>query len=212
MTSRLPFTLTPLDGEPFEMWLHAYAARLALPPAHLAEALGIPRRSHGQVIAQASPAQLAAICTATGLAPSAVTGMFTAAGPALSPQLLRAWTPQRTTRFCPACLATGPGQMPAAWRLLVTFFCIRHGKLLAASCPHCGRKPAAPRKPSAVSLPVPATRAAQRPAAARRPAGSPTSRSSPFTSPPPATPARATVHPGHARCQHAHDSVHAAHL
>ena len=40
--TRLPFTLTPLDGEPFGLWLHAYAARLAMSPGHLAEALGMP--------------------------------------------------------------------------------------------------------------------------------------------------------------------------
>jgi TniQ/Bacterial regulatory helix-turn-helix protein, lysR family len=148
VTSRLPFTLTPLEGEPFEMWLHAYAARLALTPSHLTDALGLPRPAHGQVTAQVSPAQLTAICTASGLARSAVTGMFTTCRPAPSPQLLRAWMPQRTTRFCPACLASDPGQMPAAWRLPVIFFCPAHGQLLASCCPHCGRKPASLPTPS----------------------------------------------------------------
>jgi TniQ len=142
----LPFTLTPLDGEPFEMWLHAYAARLALSPSHLAAALGIPR-GDGQVTTWASPAQVAAICAATGLAPAVVTGMFTT-GPAPSPLLLRAWMPQRWTRFCPACLLAGPGPVPAAWRLPLTFFCLRHGLLLARSCPHCGRAPASLTSPA----------------------------------------------------------------
>ena len=44
MTGRLPFTLAPLDGEPFGLWLHAYAARLAMSPGHLAETLGMPAR------------------------------------------------------------------------------------------------------------------------------------------------------------------------
>jgi hypothetical protein len=76
MISQLPFTLTPLDGEPFDVWLDAYAARLAMTPGHLAEALGMPGRwDHGKgaaVTAGPSPAQLAGICAATGLAPSAV--------------------------------------------------------------------------------------------------------------------------------------------
>ena len=47
MTVRLPFTLTPLEGEPFWVWLHAIAARLALAPHHLASALGLPPRWPG---------------------------------------------------------------------------------------------------------------------------------------------------------------------
>jgi hypothetical protein len=151
MTSRLPFTLTPLDGEPFDVWLHAYAARLAMIPAHLAEALGMPaRRDHGTgaaVIAGPPAAQLAAICAATGLAGPAVTAMF-AAGPSPPRPLLLAWTPRSTTRFCLACLAEDPGQMPAAWSLPVTFLCLRHGQLLAGCCPHCGRRPARHARPA----------------------------------------------------------------
>jgi molybdenum-dependent DNA-binding transcriptional regulator ModE len=146
MTSRLPFTLTSLDGEPFEMWLHAYAARLDMSADQLAGLIGLPR-GYGQVTAQPSPAQLAAVCSATGLASSAVTAMF-ACGPSPSPQLLRAWTPQRTTRFCAACLAEDPAQMPAAWRLPAVFFCLRHHQVLASRCPHCGREPAGLARPS----------------------------------------------------------------
>src|ERR1700691_863589 len=148
MTTRLPFTLIPLDGEPFDLWLHAYAARLALSPGHLAEALGIPgRQDHQAAPANPSAAQLDAICAATGLAPPAVTAML-AAGPSPPIPLILAWTPQRATRFCPACLAGEPGQMPAAWSLPVTFFCLRHGRLLASRCPHCDRSPASRPLPS----------------------------------------------------------------
>lgn len=63
----------PLDREPFDVWLHAYAARLHMGAGDLAGALGIPGggdyRRHP---AGPSPGQLAAICTATGLALSAV--------------------------------------------------------------------------------------------------------------------------------------------
>jgi hypothetical protein len=151
MTGRLPFTLAPLDGEPFGLWLHAYAARLAMSPGHLAQALGMPaRQDHGTGAAVpdgASAAQLAAICAASGLALPAVTAML-AAGPSPPPALMLAWAPQRTTRFCPACLAEDPGEMPAAWSLPVTFFCLRHGRLLASRCPHCGHPPASRPLPS----------------------------------------------------------------
>ena len=128
------------------------AARLRRPPGpapgHLADALGIPgRRDRGQS-AEPSPSQLAAICTVTSLAPSATTAMFTTAGPVPSPRLLHAWMPQRTTGFCPACLAEDPGQIHPSWSLPVTFFWPRHGQLLAICCPHCGRKPASMTRPS----------------------------------------------------------------
>ena len=151
MTGRLPFTLVPLDGEPFGLWLHAYAARLAMKPGHLAEALGMPARPDHETGAAvpdgSSAAQLAAICASAGLALPAVTAML-AAGPSPPPALLLAWAPQRTTRFCPACLAEDPGQIPPAWSLPVTFFCLRHGRLLASRCPHCGRPPASRSLPS----------------------------------------------------------------
>ena len=63
--------------------------------------------------------------------------------------LIRAWMPQRATRFCPACLAEDPAQIPAAWSLPVTFFCLRHDQ--------------------APGRPLPALRAPARPAALARP-------------------------------------------
>jgi hypothetical protein len=151
MTGRLPFTLAPLDGEPFGLWLHAYAARLAMSPGHLAETLGMPARQGHETGAAMrdgpSAAQLAAICASAGLALPAVTAML-AAGASPPPALMLAWAPQRTTRFCPVCLAEAPGEMPAAWSLPVTFFCLRHGRLLASRCPHCGRPPASRSLPS----------------------------------------------------------------
>jgi TniQ/Bacterial regulatory helix-turn-helix protein, lysR family len=150
MTGRLPFTLTPLDGEPIGLWLHAYAARLALSPSLLAEALGMPgSQGHGGGAASGGPsaAALFAICAATGLAPPAVATML-AAGPSPPGPLMLAWAPQRTTRFCTACLAEDPGQIPAAWSLPVTFFCLRHGRLLAGRCPRCGCRPPSRPLPS----------------------------------------------------------------
>lgn len=141
MTVRLPFTLAPLDGEPFEVWLHAYAARLNLRADQLAGPLGLPARPSGGQVTKPPPERLAAIRAATGLAPAVIAGMFNA-GPAPSPYLLRAWMPQPVTSVCPACLAESPGQMPAAWCLPVTFFCLRHGQPLASQCPHCRRRPA----------------------------------------------------------------------
>jgi len=41
MTARLPFTLTPHEGQDFVAWLHAYAARLDVTAAVLAGAIGL---------------------------------------------------------------------------------------------------------------------------------------------------------------------------
>lgn len=153
MTSRLPFTLAPLDGEPFEVWLHAYAARLDMSADSLAAVLGLAGRPvYGQVT-EPPPAQQAAILAATGLPGGQVAGMFAVRGPVPSPALIRTWIPQQVTRFCPSCLAEDPAAVPAAWSLPVTFFCLRHDQVLASQCPHCGRKPARPRWPA---LPRPA--------------------------------------------------------
>lgn len=144
MTGRLPFTLAPLDGEPFGLWLHAYAARLAVNPGHLAEALGMPaRQDHGTGAAVpdgSSAAQLAAICVSAGLALPAVTAML-AAGPSPPATLMLAWAPQRTTRFCPACLAEDPGEMPAAL--------VASGDLLLPAARPAPGKPLPALRPSA---------------------------------------------------------------
>jgi hypothetical protein len=142
MTGSLPFTLAPLDGEPFEVWLHAYAARLDMSADHLAAALELPSRPASGLLTEPLPAQQTAITAATGLSGPAVIAMFAVRGPVPSPPLIRAWMPQQVTRFCPACLAESPAAMPAAWSLPVTFFCLRHDQVLASRCPHCGRKPA----------------------------------------------------------------------
>jgi hypothetical protein len=41
-TGRWPFTLDPLPGEAFEIWLHTYAARLDLTPSQLIRYLNLP--------------------------------------------------------------------------------------------------------------------------------------------------------------------------
>lgn len=142
MITRLPFTLTPLEGEPFEVWLHAYAASLAMTPGRLAAALGLPGRPASGQVTEPPPERLVGVSAATGLAPARIAGMFAVAGPVPFPQYLAAWMPRPVTRFCPACLAAGPAAWPAAWRLPVTFFCLLHDQPLASKCPHCGTTPA----------------------------------------------------------------------
>lgn len=73
MTVRLPYTLTPLDGEDFITWLHAYAARLDVAPQELAEALGLPDHVVDPRQADQLPDDhIQGIATATGLSKAAV--------------------------------------------------------------------------------------------------------------------------------------------
>ena len=70
MTVRLPYTLTPLDGEDFVAWLHGYAARLDVTTEELADALGLPDHVgdlRGSQAGQLAEQHIQGICTATGL-------------------------------------------------------------------------------------------------------------------------------------------------
>lgn len=80
MTVRLPFTLTPSEGEGFVAWLDAYAARLDVTPTELTDALGLPDHASdpeahrpGGLLAEA---HVETICTATGLNAAAVRAML----------------------------------------------------------------------------------------------------------------------------------------
>lgn len=85
MTVRLPYTLTPLDGEDFAAWLHAYAARLDVTPEELADALGLPDHagSPGWPPGQPDDGHLHTIGAATGLSDEAVRALFHPATPIL---------------------------------------------------------------------------------------------------------------------------------
>lgn len=92
MTVRLPFTLTPHEGQDFVSWLDAYAARLGVTRAELADALGLPDHlpfrtaqrdclisDHHVLI---SDHHVEAIAAASGLGVAAIEAMLTAVAPA----------------------------------------------------------------------------------------------------------------------------------
>lgn len=80
MTVRLPYTLTPLDGENFVTWLHAYAARLDVTPEELADALGLPDHAGDPETPlcsrQLAEQHLETICAATGLSSATVRALL----------------------------------------------------------------------------------------------------------------------------------------
>jgi len=142
MTGRFPFTLPPLPDEPFGLWWHTYAARLAVTTTELTRAAGLPtdrppERQHARAIA-----------AVTGLSTDQVTATFTTTRACPPACVLRVWTPQPVSRFCPPCLrehaARTPGWSagwPAAWQLPLTFHCLTHNQPFATCCPACQQPP-----------------------------------------------------------------------
>ena len=131
MTPRLPFTLTPLPGEPFGLWWHTYACALGVTRSDLAKTVGIPT---GQA---PNPAHAPAIAAAAGLPSAEVAALFTSTRPDPADHILRTWTPGPTSWWCPDCLAAQAAWDPA-WRLPATFYCLTHDRPLAQACPACG--------------------------------------------------------------------------
>ncbi len=86
MTVRLPFTLDPHEGQDFVAWLRAYAARLDVTPAELADALGLPdhlyeprTRHRGCLL---GGYHVESVAAATGLSTTAIGAMCSAIPPA----------------------------------------------------------------------------------------------------------------------------------
>lgn len=131
MTGRLPFTLTPLPGEPFGLWWLTYAVRLGVTRTELAHAAGISATPR---VPEATHA--AAIAAAADLATEQIAGMFTTVRSCPPEHVLRVWVPQPTSRFCPSCLADGSPLQPV-WSLPLTFYCLAHNRALAQCCPGC---------------------------------------------------------------------------
>ena len=98
MTVRLPFTLTPLDGEDFVTWLHAYAARLEVTPEELADALGLPDHMGDPgawQVDQLTEGHIQSIRTASGLSEVAVQALLYPVGPLVQERRPVTSTPRR---------------------------------------------------------------------------------------------------------------------
>ncbi|MFD8500983.1 TniQ family protein [Amycolatopsis sp. NPDC059657] len=141
MTTRLPFTLAPLPAEPFGLWWHTYAIRLGVTRADLADAAGLPAGT------QPGPEHASLIAAAAGLTAGEVSEMFTGTRPCPPEHVLRVWTPQPTSRFCPVCLGEG-GRWQPGWAIPLMFHCLPHNTPLATRCPACGHPQARPAAPA----------------------------------------------------------------
>lgn len=87
MTARLPFTLIPHEGQDLTSWLTAYAARLHVTPAELAEAFGLPDhlpRTHRHVVVL-DDCQIETLAAASGLSTTSIEAVCSATAPTGTP-------------------------------------------------------------------------------------------------------------------------------
>ena len=82
MTVRLPFTLTPHEGQDFAAWLDAYAVRLDVTRTELTDALGLPDHLHQRRTTQRrsllDTSHVQSVTAATGLSAAAIDAMCSA--------------------------------------------------------------------------------------------------------------------------------------
>jgi hypothetical protein len=153
MTAALPVSVPPQPGESVESWLEHLADANGLTTAQL---LGLARRrgvstrfltlapSPKTITGLAALARVddhqvhAATLAAYGGTALDLTGLDPRQRHSYRRVAARGWAPARGTQICPACLAD-TGRWRTAWRLLLVTACPRHGVVLVAECPSCGR-------------------------------------------------------------------------
>ncbi|MFE2729338.1 TniQ family protein [Kitasatospora sp. NPDC059327] len=177
----LPRSLDPLDDESMSGYVLRLAHRLGVPPDRVIRRTGLAEiQDNTQALAKAvrstvlPPAMAAEFATATRLTRAEVTALTLAGWAPYYPPIAYVLDPLRhgrrpphmdglfaaSVRYCPACLAGdgtpvqnqhgGPWQR--AWRLPVSFACLRHQRFLEHLCPDCQR-PFIGRSSHLVALP-----------------------------------------------------------
>lgn len=164
--------LAPLPGEALDSWLEALAHRLSVRLGDVLGDLGLAASTKNGTCEPAVPTdwtialreeEAARIAHATGVAVQQLHDMTLMRfdGRALRIEQAKRqvsrhvlWGRARGSRFCPECLAGNGGRWPLNWRLGWSFACLTHHRLLADSCPGCGRVQRE-RPFSRHSLPVP---------------------------------------------------------
>ncbi len=153
MSAPLPVSVTPRTGESIESWLEHLADANGLTTAQLLILVrrdGVSTRyltlapapgtiSHLAALARVDPDAVAATTLAAydGTALD-LTGLDVDDRHSFRQVAARGWAPAHGTQICPACLAD-TGTWKTAWRLLLATACTRHGIVLVAECPSCGR-------------------------------------------------------------------------
>ncbi len=157
MVRTFPIHLPPLPGEALDSWLEALAHRMH---AHLGDVLAsaglasATYRGGGQVggthdwAVLLGTGEAARIAAATGTSPAEVEAMTLACYDGTAVRIDRPnrrvsryhlWGRATGSRYCPECLASSGGRWLLVWRLGWCFACPTHQRLLADTCPACGR-------------------------------------------------------------------------
>jgi hypothetical protein len=153
----LPIRIPPLPGEGLDSWLETQAHELHSSLGSLFSALGLAADresdrwwSQRDCTIRLTAEQAEDVATATGLTPGDVAGMTLArydgravkfspgTGNVCASQL---WSRAAGSRYCPDCLAETRGRWKLSWRLGWSYACPVHRRLLADTCPDCGRVP-----------------------------------------------------------------------
>jgi hypothetical protein len=147
----LPLRLTPLPGEAFDGWLHAYAARLRISIADLELATVARRRAFAAKPVDLSVrglgrSDVAAVSAATGVDPNCVAAMWqplsryaATVSERFQGTLRKALLPLPASRFCPHCLEETGGRWMSTWRIPSNVACLDHRCYLLDCCPSCAK-------------------------------------------------------------------------
>ncbi|SHL54900.1 TniQ family protein [Streptomyces yunnanensis] len=149
----------PLPGEALDSWFEAMAHRLHTPMGELLPQLGLARHAGARRkkepgvdipsdwVRLLRPAEVNDIAHTCGIDPEQVIATTLAYYDhrALlldhrTRQVRRwvLWGRGSGSRYCPDCLTAAGGRWQLEWRLGWSFACLRHHRLLADTCPHCG--------------------------------------------------------------------------
>lgn len=148
----LPLGITPMPGEELESWLAALAQALdlqwskflsmILPPSLASERNWISRLD---LTAHLTAAELRCISAATGVDTACIEALTwrrfdgVIGTVDVAHRHMKMTWPLGRSRFCPPCLASSHGRWQLQWQLPWVFACQKHFRLLADSCPACGR-------------------------------------------------------------------------
>jgi molybdenum-dependent DNA-binding transcriptional regulator ModE len=153
----IPVRLPPLPGEALDSWLEAYAHLLHATVRDIFDFAGMDwsrvngdQRTGKPWLCRLDEPDLAALSSATGIAPETLAGMTldlyqgTGLAEVTAPPGMRRtprwWRQLSGSRYCPRCLAANGGRWMLAWRIPWTFACTRCQVLLADTCPDCGHR------------------------------------------------------------------------
>lgn len=144
---RLPIRVSPLEDEPLESWVEAYATRFK---AHLAELWAlllpdVPREPYvSKTYRQVDETTLTHIARVTGVSRECIRQTvpdYLGRTPAAHRGGGSRAESIHHSRWCPTCLVERDLRWKASWRHVLVVACLKHGCLLEDVCPACRQPP-----------------------------------------------------------------------